>query len=55
MKVLLEYGKEHNLITIAGVESILDLPFAIQLEFSSESTLAIDKTKITSMEILINA
>lgn len=54
MKVVIEYGKAKNLITIHGVKEILELPFGYRLEFTSESNIVIAKDTVESMEILPN-
>lgn len=54
MKLIIEYGKSKNLITIHNVENIWELPFGYRLEFTSAENIVIDKEKIESMEILPN-
>ena len=54
MKLIIEYGKGKNLITVNGVESISQLPFGLLITFTDNETYTLDTEKLHSMEILPN-
>lgn len=55
MKLIIEYGKGKNLVTVNNVESIYQLPFGIQITFTDNEELIVDTKKIHSLEVLLNA
>lgn len=55
MKILIEYGKGKNLITINGVESISQLPFGLLITFTDNDTYTLDTQKLHSLEVLPDA
>lgn len=55
MKLLIEYGKGKNLITINGVESISQLPFGLLITFTDNDTYTLDTQKLYSLEVLPDA
>lgn len=55
MKMILEYGKCKNLITIKGIESISELPFGLLITFTDNTSYTIDTQKVTSLEVLPDA
>ena len=55
MKLIIEYGKSKNLITIHGVTEILDFPYGyMTVHTSASGRIELTKDKIESMEILPN-
>lgn len=55
MKLIIEYGKGKNLITVKGVESISQLPFGILITFTDNDTYTLDTQKLHSLEVLPDA
>ena len=46
MKLIIEYGKGKNLITVNGVESISQLPFGLLITFTDNDTYTLDTQKL---------
>lgn len=55
MRLIIEYGKGKNLITINGVESISQLPFGLHITFTDNETYTLDTQKLHSLEVLPDA
>lgn len=55
MKLIIEYGKGKNLITVNGVESISSLPFGLLITFTDNDTYTLDTQKLHSLEVLPDA
>lgn len=55
MKLVIEYGKGKNLITVNGVESISQLPFGLLITFTDNDTYTLDTQKLHSLEVLPDA
>ena len=55
MKLIIEYGKGKNLITVNDVESISQLPFGILISFTDNETYTLDTQKLHSLEVLPDA
>jgi len=55
MKLIIEYGKGKNLITVNGVESISQLPFGLYITFTDNDSYVLDTTKLHSLEVLPDA
>lgn len=55
MKLIIEYGKGKNLITVNSVESISQLPFGLLITFTDNDTYTLDTQKLHSLEVLPDA
>ena len=55
MKLIIEYGKGKNLITVNGVESISQLPFGLLITFTDNDTYTLDTQKLHSLEVVPDA
>lgn len=55
MKLIIEYGKGKNLITVNGVESLFQLPFGLLITFKDNETYVLDTKKLHSLEVLPDA
>ena len=55
MKLIIEYGKGKNLITVNNVESISQLPFGVLITFTDNETYTLDTQKLHSLEVLPDA
>lgn len=55
MKLIIEYGKGKNLITVNRVESLSQLPFGLLITFTDNETYTLDTQKIQSLEVIPDA
>ena len=55
MKLIIEYGKGRNLITVNNVESISQLPFGLLITFIDNDTYTLDTQKLHSLGVLPDA